>query len=136
MNSTPAPRHSSLQAIDLELARLKLNREMRKRFDQAAELLALGQITVPDALEWILSTTAVEHENRLQEEERKKESQLLVLTKIEGIDTLLAEDLIDEFGSLQAIAQATPEKLEIVPGINKTRAKEIVKELPKLMGHM
>ncbi len=136
MNSTPAPRNSGLQAIDLELARLKMVREMRKRFDQSAELLALGQITVSDALEWIHSATAVEHENSIQEEKRKKESQLLVLTKIEGIDTLLAEDLIDEFGSLQAIAQATPEELEIVPGINKTRAKEIVKELPKLMGQM
>ena len=134
MNSTPAPRNPD--AIDLELARLKIVQEMRKRFDYAAELLALGQITVPDALEWIRSATAVEHEHRIQEEKRKKESQLLVLAKIKGIDMLLAEDLIDEFGSLQAIAQATPEELEIVPGINKTRAKEIVKELPKLMGHM
>ena len=134
MNSTPAQRNPD--AIDLELARLKIVQEMRKRFDYAAELLALGQITVPDALEWIRSATAVEHENRIQEEKRKKESQLLVLTKIKGIDTLLAEDLIDEFGSLQAIAQATPEELGIVPGINKTKAKEIVKELPKLMGQM
>ena len=136
MNSTSAPRNSGLQAIDLELARLKMVREMRKRFDQAAELLALGQITVSDALGLIQSTTAEDYRNRIQEEERKKESQLLVLTKIKGIDTLLAEDLVDEFGSLQAIAQATPEELEIVPGINKTRAKEIVKELPKLMGQM
>src|SRR6266566_812973 len=109
MNSTPAQRNPD--AIDLELARLKIVQEMRKRFDYAAELLALGQITVPDALEWIRSATAVEHENRIQEEKRKKESQLLVLAKIKGIDTLLAEDLIDEFGSLQAIAQATPEEL-------------------------
>ena len=134
MNSTPAPRNPD--ATELELARLKIVLEMRKRFDHAAELLALGQITVPDALEWIHSVAATEHENRIREEKRKKESELLVLTKIKGIDTLLAEDLIDEFGSLQAIAQATPEELEIVPGINKTRAKEIVKELPKLMSHM
>jgi ERCC4-type nuclease len=133
MNSTLTPRNSGLQAIDLELARLKMVREMRKRFDQATELLALGQITVSDALELIHSTTAEEYRNRIQEEERKKESQLLVLTKIKGIDTLLAEDLIDEFGSLQAIAQATPEELEIVPGITKPKAKKIVKELPKLM---
>jgi ERCC4-type nuclease len=136
MNSTSAPRNSGLQAMNLEVARLKMVREMRKRFDQAAELLALGQITVSDALELIHSTTAEEYRNRIQAEERKKESQLLALTKIKGIDTLLAEDLIDEFGSLQAIAQATAEELEIVPGINKTRAKEIVKELPKLMGQM
>ncbi len=136
MNTTPVPRNSGLQAIDLELARLKMVQELRKRFDLATELLALGQVTVSDALEMIHTRTAEEYINRSQEEKREKKLQLLILTKIEGIDMPLAEDLIDEFGSLEAIARATSEELENVPGIDKNRAGEIVKEVSKLVSQM
>jgi len=135
MNTTIMPRKLGPQAnpIELELARLRIAQELRKRFDLATELLALGHLTVSEALDLIQSKTAEEHITRVQEEEKERKQQILLLSKIEGIDVLLAEDLIDEFGSQEAIAEATPKELEIVPGIDKSKAEEIVRELPKLM---
>src|SRR5258708_14585473 len=136
MNTTTMPGNSDIQAINLELARLKMAQELRKRFDLATELLALGQVSVSEALEMIQTKTAEEYINRSQEEKREKKLQLLILTKIEGIDMPLAEDLIDEFVSLDAIAQATSEEMENVPGIDKNRAEEIIKEVSKLVSQM
>lgn len=135
MNTTTLPNNFGRQAspIELELARSKIAREFRKRFDSATELLALGQVTVSEALDLIQLKTAEEYISRAQEEEKEKKLQVLLLTNIEGVDILLAEDLIDEFGSLEAISKATPDELGIVPGIDKNKAKKIVRELPKLM---
>ncbi len=136
MKTTRVSGNSDLQLINEELARLEIALEHRKRLDWATELRALGQLSASDALASIFSSTAEEYINRSQEENRAKKLQLLLLTKIEGIDMSLAEDLIDEFGSLEAIAQAIPEEFENVPGIDKNRAEVIIKEVSKLISQM
>ncbi len=134
--NTAMSRNAGLQALKRESARLKMDRALRQRADLAAELLALDQITVSEALDMSFSRTAEEYLNRSETVKREKKLQLLILTTIEGIDMPLAEDLINEFGSLEAIAEATPEKLEIVPGIDKNKAEKIVKEVSKLVSQM
>ena len=94
MKTTRASGNSDLQLINQELARLDLALEHRKRLDWAIELRALGQKSVSDALASIFSRNAEEYINRSQEENRAKKLQLLLLTKIEGIDMSLAEDLM------------------------------------------
>lgn len=135
MNATTMPSNlaSQVSPIERELVRLRIAQELRKRLDLAIELLALGQLTSSEALDLIQSKTAEEYITRVQEEEKERKLQILLLTNIEGIDILLAEDLIDEFGSLEAITKATPKELEMVPGIDKSKARLIVRELPKLV---
>ena len=135
MNTITLPNNLNSQAspIEVEVARLKINQALRRRYELVAELLALGHLTPPEALALIQSKTAEKHIARIQQEEKEKKLRILLLTNIEGIDIPLAEDLLDEFGSLKAIASATPEELAIVPDIDKNKAKEIARRLPKLM---
>jgi DNA integrity scanning protein DisA with diadenylate cyclase activity len=135
MNPNPIQSNlgSRVSPIELELARSKIARELRKRLNIASELLALGRVSISEALEMIQSKTAEEYMTRAQEEDKAKKQQLYLLTRIEGVDSLLAEDLLDEFGSLEAINKATPDELTIVPGIDIKKARKIARELPKII---
>jgi ERCC4-type nuclease len=70
---------------------------------------------------------------RKQHEAEIKATVIGHLMQIEGIGPVLAERLYDEFGSLEAIVQATPERLMLVEGIGEVRLQTIPEDVRVLM---
>jgi ERCC4-type nuclease len=114
-------------------ARLAVARAFRKEFDLAAQLIAYGEMGVSEVIALIRAKTARATIASMQRRKTKRELDIRKLTKIKGIGKKTAEHLISEFGSLEAVAKATLEQLQTVPGIAEKRAKVIARGVPKLI---
>ncbi len=119
--------------VSRQWARLALVQEVRRSLDWATELLVHGRVNVPEALALIQLKTAEAARTHIQQRKRERELRIRMLTRIDGIGQALAERLISEFGSLEAIAEAMPEQLQVVDGIGEKRARVIAKEIRKLI---
>jgi len=97
----------------------------------AAQLMAYGEMGVSEAIALIREKTARATIASIQRRKTKRELDIGKLTKIKGIGKKTAERLISEFGSLEAIAKATLEQLQAVPGIGEKRAKVIARGVRK-----
>ncbi|MBC8492354.1 MAG: hypothetical protein H8D43_01110 [Chloroflexi bacterium] len=135
MYQSARPRFSGPKAdlVSWQWARLALAQEIRKSLDWATQLLAHGQVSVSEALALVQLKTAEAARTHIQQRKRERESAIRMLIRIDSIGETLAERLISEFGSLEAMAEATPGQLQVVDGIGEKRARVIAKEIRKLI---
>lgn len=112
-------------------ARVDTRRKLRHEFDDIVKLLTQGQIESQEAITLLRSQSA--EIGLLKRGDRERKYHIRLLSKLPDIGVKVAQKLLDEFGSLQAIVNATPEELQTVDGIGSKRAQTVSNELKKLV---
>jgi len=74
-----------------------------------------------------LGTVIITGESEIDDSPSVKEYELLL--KLRGVEKELAEEILDRFGSIEGVRNATLKELEAIPGIGKKRAILIKKQL-------
>jgi len=135
MSHLARPRFSGPRAdlVSERWARSVLSREIWKSLHRTTQMLARGQVHVPQAIALIQAETAEATRTHIQQRERERERKVRLLMEIDDIGKKSAESLIKEFGSLEAIAGATLEQLQAVDNIGEKRAQAITKGIRKLI---
>lgn len=112
-------------------AQVDARRELRKGFDQVINLITLGILRPEEAMDYVRNKNSNVDVNRISV--RKKEYQLKLLQTIPGIGKSLAEVLLEEFGSLEAIADAKSEDIQMINGIAQAKARAIKENINGLL---
>lgn len=75
-----------------------------------------------------------ETEEEEEESESTKETKIAFLTSIDGIGTVYAEQIKEEFPTLEAIKEAGSRKIaDDVPGVGETKAEKILEKVRKVI---
>lgn len=112
-------------------AQIDARRELRKGFDHVINLITLGFLRPEEAMDYVMSRDSSPNTDRKLV--RGREYKLKLLKTIPGIGDNLAGVLLREFGTLEDIANAKIEDIQMINGIGEKKAKTIKENINNLL---
>lgn len=113
------------------IARLDLRHRIMETFLSASRQLASGKIDLSEA-ESIALNSVSSSRSALKQRAEDRNNEIRRLRSIKGVGPVLAERLLDEFGSATAVARAPIDRIQVVQGI-KRKTAEIISRSAKTL---